>query len=297
MIFAGRVLDAKGVPLERAEVEMVAPKGREIGRVGAGKVGQGALSLEADPGPVWGLRIDGRPVVATVASSDGSSADLGEIILFADGFAWPVFHALDGRVFGLPRVARIEAALKADAPPGQPREPVEPPAVPAGEPTTGRPVATRGGLTFGALLGSTARQLSTVVTSTKGLQLAGANITIKGVPTATDDAIGLEFPNAELAAAGTGLSELSFTLKPRGDIEPPPAPDTPSGQAVPDLLGYTRDLAVRKLATLRLASEVREEITADSTRVGRVVRQFPRPGEAVSASTLVRIFIGKQGAA
>jgi hypothetical protein len=287
VIFEGRVFDPKGVRLDQAAVEIVSPKGRDVSQIGAGKVAQGTLSIEANPGPIWGLRIGGRAVLTTVVSSDGDRTDLGEIVLIADGVAWPVFHAVGGQVFGLPRVAFVDAALKTVTPPGAPTEPA-----------TGRPpVATRGGLTFGALLGSTAQQLSAVATATKALQLSGANITIKGVPTATGDAVGLEFPNAELAAAGTGLSELSFTLRPRGDIEPSPGPGTPSGPTVPDVVGYTRELAARKLAALRLVSEVHEEITADATGVGRVVRQFPKPGEALDASLLVRIFVGKQGAA
>jgi hypothetical protein len=288
MIFGGRILDPKGAALATGLVEIVMPKGSEITLLARGKIDQGRFSLEADPGPVWGLRIDGRPVAATVASSDGATADLGDIGLVADGIAWPMFHARDGRVFGVPTAAR--PSLTSDGASGD----TSPPPPPT---TTDRVVATRTGLTFGGLLGSSARQLTTVATAVKGLSLAGANITIKGVPTATEDAIGLDFPNAELAAAGTGLSELSFVFRPTGDTEPSPQPPTPVGPTVPDVRGYTRELALRKLAALRMVAEARDEITSDATKVGRVVRQFPAPGTAVDAATPVRIFVGKQGAA
>jgi hypothetical protein len=133
--------------------------------------------------------------------------------------------------------------------------------------------------------------LNSVVASSQGLQWTNANITIKGVPTATEDALGLEFPNAELAAAGTGLSELSFTLKPVGPATT--VPPQPLGPPLPDLGGYTRDLAVRKLAALHLVAEVRDEITGDRTRVGRVLRQIPAAGQPVATAPVVQIFVGK----
>lgn len=272
MTLTGRVFAADGSALAGATVEVVSSKGAGLSTIGRGTVDRGVLSAEAEEAPVWGLRIDGQPVVATVASFDGQIANVGEIVLVSRGIAWPMFHAADGLVFGTPRVARATAI---------------------GETTAPRLVATRAGLSFGGLLGSTAQQLNSVVTSTQGLQLTNANVTIKGLPVATEEAIGLEFPNAELAASGTGLSEVSFTVKP---LPPPPVPPQPSGPAVPDLRGYTRDLAVRKLTALHFVAEVRDEITADRARVGRVMRQIPAAGQPASTVAVVQLFVGKLGA-
>ena len=165
------------------------------------------------------------------------------------------------------------------------------PSRPVRELTTPRAIGTSGGLTFGKLLGSTAEQIGSVVTAGQGVQLANASITIKGVPTATAEAIGIDFPTPELAATGTGLSEVSFTVKPVGP--PPTATPEPAGPALTDLRGYTRDLAIRKLAALRLVAEVRDEVITDQTKTGRVVRQIPAAGQSAGSTHVVQIFIGR----
>jgi hypothetical protein len=285
--FRGRVLvSTDGELLNRGTLQIVAVVRKLITVVAEATISKGDWTIDADPGPAWGLRIDGRPVIATVAASDGATADLGDILLITDGVPWPAFHAPDGRVFGVPPAARTGSS-KEPAPPAPPDG--QPPAQPPAD-TTPR-VGTRTSLTFGKLLGSSAQQLSSAVVAANRLQLAGANITIKGVPVATDEDLSIEFPNAELAAAGVGLSEVSFTLKPRGDIEQ--LPPVPAGPAIPDLRGYTRELALRKLAALGLASEVRSEVVTTRASNGRVVRQVPAPGQPVSAATIVQIHVGK----
>jgi hypothetical protein len=203
--------------------------------------------------------------------------DLGEIALTTEPVRWPIFHAPDGMVIGMPGhvlSARPLRALTAAA---------------AETSTTG--IGTRGGLTFGKLLGSTVEQISSVVTAGTGVQLANASITIKGVPTATEEAIAMEFPTPELAAAGTGLSEVSFTVKPVGP--PPIDKPEPSGPGLPDLRGYTRDLAIRKLGAVHRVAEVRDEIISDPAKAGRVVRQIPAAGQSVASTHVVQIFVGK----
>lgn len=276
MTFEGRVVDATGEPLPQGKVEIVAPQGTEVASTATAKINRGAFSIEATPGPVWGLRINSRPVLAVVVASDGErAANLGDIVLSETGVPWPAFHAPDGRVFGLPRVPFVVTALEGG---GQPPTRVE----------------TKAGLTFGAMLGSTAQQLNRVVAERSGFRLDAANIVIKGVPTATQDAIGLDFPNAQLAAAGVGLSQISLSLKPQGD----PAQGAGSGgtarPTVPDVVGYTGELAVRKLAAASLPSAIHDEVTADAAKAERVLRQFPSAGTTIGDDTVVRIFIGKR---
>jgi hypothetical protein len=277
----GRVLAADGSPLAAAKVDVVSVTGTKVTSIGRGTVKAGALSATAKDVPVWALRIDGQPVIAIVVSFDGTTADVGEIVLASQPTTWPAFHSPDGLIFGAPRAAAPVQPLRA---------------VVAPTATTGTAVGigTRGGLTFGGLLGSAAQQLNSVVSAAEGVQLTSANITIKGLPTATDDALALEFPTAELAAAGTGLSELSFTVKPGAPVGA--GTPQPSGPALPDVGGYTRDLAVRKLAALNLVADVRDEITADRTRVGRVLRQIPAAGQPVASAHVVQIYIGRLGA-
>ena len=281
MNLTGRVLAADGSPLAAAKVDVVSATGTKVASIGRGTVKAGVLSATAKDVPVWALRIDGQPVIAIVVSFDGTTADVGEIVLAAQPTTWPAFHSPDGLIFGAPSAAA-------------PVQPLRAVIAPTATTTTALGIGTRGGLTFGGLLGSAAQQLNSVVATSEGVQLTSANITIKGLPTATEDALALEFPTAELAAAGTGLSELSFTVKSVG----PAAAVTPqpSGPVLPDLSSYTRDLAVRKLAALNLVADVRDEITADRARVGRVLRQIPAAGQPVASAHAVQIYIGRLGA-
>ena len=276
MKITGRVVAADGTPLAAGKVDVVVPRGAKLVSIGEGTVKDGTLSAEPKNAAVWAVRIDGRPIVTTVASFDGETVDLGEITMAAAPVRWPVFHAPDGMVFGTPFAAAQARSTKGFT-------------TAAEEPA--RALATSGGLTVGNLMGSTAQQISSVVTASRDVQLTNASITIKGVPSATGEAISIEFPTAELAATGTGLSEVSFTVKPLG--LPPITTPEPAGPPLPDLRGYTRDLAIRKLAALRLVAEVRDEFIPDQTKVGRVVRQIPAAGQSVSSTHVVQVFIGK----
>jgi len=276
MIFRGHVVDAAAAPLARGQVEMVAPAGADVAAIATGKIDQGSLSIEATPGPVWGLRINSRPVLAVVISSDGErTANLGDIVLSDAGVAWPAFHAPDGRVFGLARAPFVVTALGRG---GQPTARVE----------------TKTGLTFGAMLGSTAQQLNPVVVQRSGFRFDAANIVVRGVPTVTQDALGLDFPNAELAAAGAGLSEI-VSLAQTGRRQGPGHRYRRSGAAdSARRVGYTRELAVRKLTADSVPSELHDEVTTDAVKAERVLRQFPSWGTTIADDTVVRIFIGKR---
>jgi hypothetical protein len=116
---------------------------------------------------------------------------------------------------------------------------------------------------------------------------------VRGVPTADADTIALDFPNAELAATGLGLSELSFTLKPQGYAAP--VTPAPSGPSIPDLTGYTRELAVRKLAAIGLLPEVSNVVVSLASDEGRVVRQVPAAGSTLTAGAVVRLLVGIPG--
>jgi hypothetical protein len=266
-----RVLAADGSPLAKALAEVVIPtKGSERVVVAQGGVDQGSLGVElpGDVGMAWGLRIDGAPVHVAVAYADPDVIDLGEIRLLARPVALAAFHAPEGTVYGLP--AQLAGGTGAPAE-GATLEPTR--------------------MTFGDLFGSTARQLGNVVADpSSGLALTAASITLKGVPTASNDAVGLEFPGLDAIGSGAALSELSFSLRPRavsGDI------GVPGGPAAPGLVGYTRDLALRKVAAAGLVAEVSHEIVADAARVGRVTRQVPAAGAYVAPGEVVRLFIGK----
>ena len=85
----------------------------EWGTVGEGvvRVASSTRSVENDLPPVWALAIDGQPVLAFPVKADREAIDLGEIVTGApEGWRWPAFHAVDGRVFGVPGKALLEAS-------------------------------------------------------------------------------------------------------------------------------------------------------------------------------------------
>jgi hypothetical protein len=299
--FIAVVFSVEGTPLKSGRVDLVIPEGDTVAAIGRGVVAEGGLDITAEAGPVWGLLINGQPVVAFPAAVKGDTVDLGEINLLAQGVACPAFHARDGRVFGHPFTEKLETALPApsgETPPTQP--PTEPaPTLPGDGQTLPRdtiprePVALRTGLTFSGLVGSTAQQLGAVTALKSGFNLTGASVRVKGVPTVSEDAIGLDFPNAELAATGAGLSEISFTMRPPADTAPPVV--EPAGTTVPDLLGYARELATRKLAAMSLLSDVSSVIVEQAAQEGRIVRQVPGAGTTAAPGTVVRLFVGKRG--
>lgn len=279
MKFTARVTSADGTPVAAGKVELVSASGAKIIRVASGKITKGILSVTGNPGPVWGLRIDGQPAVAFAKSVSGESVDLGEIVLVPDGTAWPAFHAPDGRVYAIPRAARSASrpaggkALRADA--------------------LGDLPSIKTGMTFGDALGSTALQFGKAAAMDPSFTLTAASVKLRGLPTSTDAAIGLDFPTPELASTGVGLSELSFSLKPiiaAGQVTTP----APAGPNVTDVAGYTRELAVRKLVAAGFLAEVSSEVVTDAAGAGRVVRQVPAAGTSYSAGGVVRLFIGKR---
>ena len=296
MKFDARILSADGVPLAKAGVVMVVPTSRGPQELARGVVVDGALSMEAEPGPVWGLVVDGRPILAFAVFADDATADLGNIAFLAQGVRFPAFHAPDGVVFGVPAALRGQAGREESIIADPTTPPIISPA-PQPLPENGDTTPIRSALTMGGLVGSAAQQLSAAALPESTVRMTGATVKLKGIPTMTEDALGLAFPSEQLAATGAGLSEISFTLLPQIEMIPPPRPPQPTGPKVPNLVGYTRELATRKLAAMGMIGEVHNEITRDPARAGRVIRHIPAAGAAASDGTVVRLFVGKHGGA
>jgi beta-lactam-binding protein with PASTA domain len=71
----------------------------------------------------------------------------------------------------------------------------------------------------------------------------------------------------------------------------------PTGPAVPNLVGYARELATRKLAAMGLLSDVSSVIVEQASQEGRIIRQVPGAGTTAAPGTVVRLFVGKLGGA
>ena len=275
MKFIARIVTPDGKPIAVDVPAIVSAKGQQIFVVSEGKNDQGVITVITDVGSLWGLTVGGKPVISYPLTTDVDTINLGELVMLKEGLAWPSFHAdASAKVYGLPRA--VYAATQTAAVPT------------AVAPT----LATTAGMSVGNLFGSTARQLGEVTAQSSAFTLSNASVKFRGVPTASGDALGLDFPDAALAASGQGLSEVAFSLKRRVDVTPLPPPVT-SGPQVPNLLGYTRELALRKLATAGYVAEVSQEIVMDVAQSGRVIRQYPGASTALTAGGLVRLFIGK----
>ena len=284
MNFIARVNNADG-PLKEAIVEVVSPVRGELVVIGTGKIVDGALDLKADPGPVWGLRIDGQPIVGVPVSFDGSTIDLGDIDLVRDGVPYRAFHAVNGLVYGLPRTIpsnttiplfSVRRALATNI--------------------VASPIGERTAIPIGDLFGNTAQQLD-VAAKTVPLRfaLAGATVTLKGVAGVSGDSVGLTLPNSETPPDGTPVSEVSFTIQPKSSAAAPSAQTAPAASAAPNLVGYTREFAMRKAAAAGFVCEVNNEIVATDLDAGRVVRQLPAAGSDVPRGGLIRLYVGKRG--
>jgi len=286
-----KVTDAAGKPLDSADVQVLDPS-RVIAN-GAVKRGVLSVTVEGAMPAVWGLTVGGAPVITFPVTVGADSIELGEIQLVPSGVALPAFHAKQGRVFGAPaallhfvvtpqRTEPIGAAVRPDAPPLK-TEPV----------LTRAPIDSLKPVPIGVLLDSTAQQFEKATDTTRSVKLTAATMTVRGLPAGSGEDLSLQFPTAELLKTTTSLSELTFGL--RASPLPPVKPPVAAGSALPDLSGYTRELALRKLASAGLSGSVASEIVSDVRAVGRVVRQVPKPGQPADPATLVQLFIGKAG--
>ncbi|MDH5670842.1 MAG: PASTA domain-containing protein [Myxococcales bacterium] len=280
------VRDEDGGLLARAAVTAVEARTNGPREIAEGRISQGKLSVSFETNSAWGLLIEGRPVLIAPRVATARSVDLGELVLRKQGLPVPVFHASDGLVFGVPAELHVhlQAAQRRSMGDGAR-------AAATGDPTADAVASTeRIQMSFGDALGSTTRQLHEATVADTNFTLASVTVNLKGIPTASDNSIGLEFPDAELIKSGAALSELTFNVSPRAQATEPAAA---SGPALPDLTGYTPELAQRKAAALALTTELHAEVVSDARRAGVVVRQLPVAGSIADPDNLLRLYVGK----
>lgn len=278
----GQVLDADGLPLAAGEVSVHGPRGSRTVVLGRGRVEAGRLQVTAELGPVWGLRIDGRAVLSWPLALAGETLELAPLQLRAAPVVLPVAHAVRSTVWGWP--AALDGASDAAPRPAA-----------ADAPVPGRPplaaAALRPGVPIGTLLGNAATQIREVSLADSGFQLGTTSLKLTGIASSDGDTIGIKFPElAEELAAGSAMSELSVSFTPPAQPPAPPAPVAPT-PLVPDVVGYTRALALRKLAAQPYTAQVRTAGVADAALAGQVLRQLPRAGEPLVAGSTVVIFV------
>lgn len=158
--------------------------------------------------------------------------------------------------------------------------------------------STRTTLGIGDMVASSGQQLDAArsAISTSGVALGDVRLTVRGVLASTDTGeVALKMPIATDTVGS--LSELTAnysTVTPK----PTPAP-TPvvsdTAVKVPDLTGYTHQMALRKLAAQGLTALVNTLTVAQgSPENGRVVRQSPPAGSPLPTSGQIRLFLGKE---
>ncbi|EHR69512.1 hypothetical protein BurJ1DRAFT_0630 [Burkholderiales bacterium JOSHI_001] len=275
-VITAQVSSADGAPLAQGEVSVHMQRGARLVRCGSGQVKAGRLraTVDGELGPVWGLRIDGRAVLAWPLRQGDGELELQPLQLLADALALPAVHALRGQVWGLPQ------ALAASAPAAAERaDPLVRPRL--------MPVA------MSDLVSDAATQIHLGATSNTGLVLGTANIKLSGLASKVGDVLSMQFPSTtEELAATTAITSLDLSFTPSGTTTaaPPPPPPMPT---VPPVVGYTRELALRKLAAAQYTAQVRLAATASSQDAGRVLRQLPAAGQPLSAGQAVLLFVAQ----
>lgn len=277
-----KLQDVQGRPLVGRKVELLTSEGAQVEQLDAevsNKEGIVVFSCRRPTLPVLGLRVDGRPVVVVPNPLPENAVDLGVLVVSESPLFASTAFPCEKVCYGLP------AALYAPADP--------------------QPVAAK--RTVSAVVSDTALQLEAArssVEKTSTYTLGQVSITMKGVLGEEGDRTTLSLaPDSVLDAAA--YSEVAFVLDPRtpagsGSTSPTeptdPNPDDPTAPRMPDLRGYTRALAERKLAQLGLAGSF-DGIAVDPTgegarQVGRVVTQLPPP-DAPLGNGRVRLFLGR----
>lgn len=282
--FSAQVMTADGRPLVKGEVSVHTQRGARLLRCGSGHVQAGQLSAEADDqlGPCWGLRIDGRAVLAWAKQQSGDQVELLPLQMLAEPLALPAFHALRGQVWGLPRalqgvepIRQGEAASRAGSATSQVR-------------SRALPVA------MSELVADAAAQIHRGASGSAGLQLSVANVRLSGLGAKVGEQLSMQFPSTAEELASAAVTSVELTFSPAAVEAAPPTP--PPVPTVPQVTGYTRELAVRKLAAAQYAAQVRVAATSSERDAGRVLRQLPVAGQPLLAGQVVLLFVA-QGAA
>ena len=124
--------------------------------------------------------------------------------------------------------------------------------------------------------------------SSSGFRLGKVSLKLKVLP--SEDGGSVVLPDAETIArlGANNLSELNL------DLNPPPSGRGQSSAAgtVPELVGYTRALAERKLAAQGLRADYLEEQVGKAEQAGRILRQSPAAGAESTPGDIVELTIG-----
>ncbi|MDX1564980.1 MAG: PASTA domain-containing protein, partial [Phycisphaeraceae bacterium] len=148
------------------------------------------------------------------------------------------------------------------------------------------------------LLDNASRQIENVSSSMNTrksrYRLGKISMQLKMLPSAGGTGVNFIKPAEIEKAKPELLSQVNLEFDPSEQQAPAQAPEQ---VAVPDVTGYTRDLALRKLAEADLEYEWREEVVAETSRGrsqdGRVLRQRPEAGEETAPGSVVTITIGR----
>lgn len=129
----------------------------------------------------------------------------------------------------------------------------------------------------------------------QGLTLGRVSIDFKVVPVGAGaevclpDVVDERGRPRERQVESASLSTMKFEFDP----PPPPAAAEPPKATVPDVAGTTEVMARALLTEAGLTVEVHHQVVTDVRASGRVVRQYPNAGEALTRGTKVLIFLGK----
>lgn len=292
-----RLMDLGREPLAEQVVTLLGATtdgAAELSTATTDETGRATLEFDRPPLPVLGLRVDDRSVLVHPRVA-GDALDLGTLVLADEVLLETTAFPCDGACHGLP----VELAPPASVDEGAGDDVSEEAEVEGRE---AEPVDTtaRRSASLAEVVQDTSRQLgdATASRSAGGFQITGATVAIKGVVTTDEnDALQLGFGGGDDGAA---MSTITLQLTPEDEGELPDdaaGASSDDGPLAPDLRGYTRSLAERKLAARGLRAAV-HGITIDpegpqAGLAGRVVQQRPAPGTPSPAGMAIHLFLGK----
>lgn len=272
--FQADVLTSNGAPLPSAIVQLSRYSDGHLKVVAIGKVENGRLSVEGDVESIWTISINEQAIISWPARDFGEFIELSPIQMLDVPAKVPVLHSTRAEVWGLP------IGVTASSGTATPPPPAPPPA------TDIPPVA------FSQLVSNAAQQIQLASRSNVGLQLGAASLKLTGLASSSGDGLAMKFPKTtEELAAGAAMSQLAVSFVAPSTNVPPP--ETGAAPRTPNIIGYTKELALRKLASKGYGAQVRYAVVADANVEGTVVRQQPAAEQALSAGATVIIYIAQ----
>lgn len=266
----------------------------------------------------YAVLISDAPVLTPPGTLDAEGViDLGSIVYdTSNAISWPAFHtnATGGLAYGGPKdllkyIALLVSAASGGGSTGDDGSADADPTMESVLTAISSAIASSASATSGAAATSadagssaTSRGATAAASdagsgtskSSAAYTLTSVKVTAKCLLSSSGDSVSLGFLDRDSLSSvdANHLSSVEVAYAaPRGTVS---TGTTTTASTVPDLSGYTRELAVRKIEAAGLIAELNSVTVTSADKVGRVVGQSPLAGASPSSDNVVRLYIGIQ---